>query len=64
MTSEEKAEKNRVMKRLTRALKMREIASLQCEESCLLESYETNIKRWDKLNHRVNRISATLRGYD
>jgi hypothetical protein len=53
MTSEEKAEKSRAVKRLANALKLYRIATV-----------EKNGYRAMVLLRRVNRISFNLRGYD
>ena len=64
MTTEDRAEKKRVEKRLAAAKSLREKASKEYADHYSRCDYETYEHRWLILDRRVRRISATLRGYD
>jgi len=64
MTSEEKAEKNRAVKRLTKAVKLKNEAlkNLEARRGCNDEN--ALIQKLTVLQTRVRRIAWTISGYD
>jgi hypothetical protein len=64
MTTEDRAEKKRVEKRLAAAKSLREKASKEYADHYYRCDHKTYEHRWLILDRRVRRISATLRGYD
>lgn len=64
MTSEEKAEKNRVIHRLSRAMRAQQIICDSMERCSSPGQGEVLIHEWQIIKRRIARIEATLRGYD
>jgi hypothetical protein len=64
MTSEEKNEKNRVIHRLSKAMRTRQRISDSMKRCSSPGNGEELIHRWQVITRRIARIEATLRGYD
>jgi hypothetical protein len=64
MTSEQRAEKKRVEKRLVVAKSLRHKADVEYSAHYEKCDYETYGHKWLILDRRVRRIEQTLRGYD
>ena len=64
MTSEEKAEKKRVEKRLLKALKLREEVTRRYVPYCESDAHAKFSHECLVLDRRIHRIETTLRAYD